>query len=438
MHGHVIAQIVRVASAGMLVWLSNATVLAQPIPTPMAFELQTTDPSCADCTTVFASGVIEPSTAEDLRKFITAFSVPHGALVDLDSPGGSLLGGIELGTAIRTAKLRTSVGMKQPAGDKVCASACAYAFLGGVERTVHPDARYGLHQFYGDLKGADAVAVSQSIVGELLNYTSSMGADADVIKLASVTASAEMSWVSAEERAKLRITTNDFVDGGVMWKTELGTMRGWQVQTTGQVVHFQFACPQTPISEREEAELLEKLSNWNVPAAWNAWSRDAEFNRRQRDFNSKKLGWGRDVRLDVRYFQAPDAALLVDCSLSTSKSKSCRANGRIFGGIPVEFELSLPNAKTGSYLHDLNGTLVIEENTARLRASLPRLAFEGLIDSSAGASAMGLTISPEVRFDGETVYLLSTDETSYLLPTHGFTESGEELLKYCERSRPSY
>lgn len=58
----------------------------------------------------------------------------------LESPGGFLADGIELGRAVRLAGLRTIMRYD-------CSSACALIFLGGVERVmVGSRARIGLHQ----------------------------------------------------------------------------------------------------------------------------------------------------------------------------------------------------------------------------------------------------------------------------------------------------
>jgi len=58
----------------------------------------------------------------------------------LESPGGSLDDGIELGRAVRLKSMRTLTR-------ETCASACALIFLGGTERwLVGPRARIGFHQ----------------------------------------------------------------------------------------------------------------------------------------------------------------------------------------------------------------------------------------------------------------------------------------------------
>ena len=58
----------------------------------------------------------------------------------LESPGGTLLDGVELGQEVRSSGLRTVARYE-------CASACAIIFLGGAERLlVGSRARIGFHQ----------------------------------------------------------------------------------------------------------------------------------------------------------------------------------------------------------------------------------------------------------------------------------------------------
>ena len=64
--------------------------------------------------------------------------------VALDSLGGSLEAGIRIGEAIRAHALATRV----PAG-ATCASACVYAFIGGIIRTVEKGGRVGIHMASG-------------------------------------------------------------------------------------------------------------------------------------------------------------------------------------------------------------------------------------------------------------------------------------------------
>ncbi|WP_316978842.1 COG3904 family protein [Shumkonia mesophila] len=60
--------------------------------------------------------------------------------VRFDSRGGSLEAGIEIGETIRARRLATRV-----TAGSVCASACVYAFLGGMIRAVDGGGRIGIH-----------------------------------------------------------------------------------------------------------------------------------------------------------------------------------------------------------------------------------------------------------------------------------------------------
>lgn len=60
--------------------------------------------------------------------------------VRFNSRGGSLEAGIEIGEKIRARRLATRV-----AAGSVCASACVYAFLGGMIRAVEDGGRIGIH-----------------------------------------------------------------------------------------------------------------------------------------------------------------------------------------------------------------------------------------------------------------------------------------------------
>src|SRR5260370_28074085 len=59
------------------------------------------------------------------------------------SHGGSLVTGLRIGEAIRRKGFSTIV----PDGRR-CASACAFAWLGGIERSIGTDARLGFHAAY--------------------------------------------------------------------------------------------------------------------------------------------------------------------------------------------------------------------------------------------------------------------------------------------------
>jgi hypothetical protein len=169
---------------------------------PMSFRIETTDLTCASCTTIVATGDIAPTSSQELSDLLHTAAVPTGATVIFDSPGGSLIAGIEIGELVRRQRLHSSVA---PLG--VCASACVYAFLGGVHRTAEASARIGLHQFSSNLTPADAVADTQRILSYLTGHVRESGASMRVLEIASSIPPDQVLWLSGEELYSLRITT---------------------------------------------------------------------------------------------------------------------------------------------------------------------------------------------------------------------------------------
>ena len=124
----------------------------------------------------------------------------------LDSDGGSVLGAIALGRAIRRLGLDTTVGrivdvagrLKMHARAKLspradCESMCAFVLLGGVHRAVPPEARVMVHQIWlGDRRddptaanySAEDLVLVQRDIGRLAQYTVEMGGSIDLLDLA--------------------------------------------------------------------------------------------------------------------------------------------------------------------------------------------------------------------------------------------------------------
>ena len=167
-----------------------------------------------------AVGTITEDTPAAFEAYAKANAM-GGRYLEFHSPGGNLMAAMKLGELIRAKGYTTSLGA-------VCASACAYALLGGVWRyTVatnvdDPDefnhdqrfagasgSKYGVHQFYQKdalsepvRKAFSAIDRSgdQVIMGLLLDYTLRMGVDIRLITLAaSVPPWQDMRWLTAEE-----------------------------------------------------------------------------------------------------------------------------------------------------------------------------------------------------------------------------------------------
>ena len=132
---------------------------------------------------IYIDGEIPPNAASLMEDYIVKNNVPMDSTVYLNSLGGNLLGGIELGKVFRKYEFRTTIGTKhiengnRSSKPGVCYSSCALAFLGGKFRYKPPLSVYGVHRFYANsgtnLSGDTAQIISASIV----NYLKDMSID---------------------------------------------------------------------------------------------------------------------------------------------------------------------------------------------------------------------------------------------------------------------
>ena len=180
------------------------------LPEPASMRFEWVRDGAANCAGscrewISAVGPITSDTPRDFVMFSQARDL-RGATLVLDSGGGSVLASLELGRQIRRLGVRTTVGrtIKQsadpgeaqraklsPRGE--CASMCAFVLLGGVQRTVPPQARVLVHQIWPGTKRYDASAENytaeemvriQRDVGRIARYTVEMGGDIELFELA--------------------------------------------------------------------------------------------------------------------------------------------------------------------------------------------------------------------------------------------------------------
>lgn len=160
----------------------------------------------------------------------------------LHSHGGSLIGGIKLGELIRKRQFSTTVGRTvrgdpdnkyyHVKADGVCVSACAIAFIGGVERSADEKV-LGIHQFYQEAsltnpseKVFNALDMSnqQVISAILIDYAFRMGVDPRFIAMASATPPNSMYYLTKEELELLKVN----------WRPK--AFEPWSIEVSGRGV----------------------------------------------------------------------------------------------------------------------------------------------------------------------------------------------------------
>lgn len=201
---------------------------------PMRFELRREGPaeSCGVTCKRFisASGAITADSARDFTRAMQGRDLT-GAVLVLDSDGGSVLGAIALGREIRQARLATTVGrvvdLKGDAGDirvvlsprADCESMCAFVLLAGVQRTVPGEARVMVHQIWlGDRRddptaatySAEDLVLVQRDIGRLAQFTAEMGGSIDLLDLAlRIPPWEPLHTMTSDELRQTKLTTND-------------------------------------------------------------------------------------------------------------------------------------------------------------------------------------------------------------------------------------
>lgn len=166
--------------------------------------------------TIVLSGKITSESPELLAERLKDTSDIENIL--LESPGGNLTAGMELGRIIRNSGLGTQIGgfpwrQEESEFADLCASACAYAFLGGSVREVAGDGKLGFHGFFLSEKSDQLILANQvlgkaqAIASDIVLYVVEMGVDARIFADASIIASGDMLFPTAETMLQYSITT---------------------------------------------------------------------------------------------------------------------------------------------------------------------------------------------------------------------------------------
>ena len=137
--------------------------------------------------------VIGDIDREDGEDFIRKASNLDNALVAFHSGGGDLVSGITIGETIHQKKFKTVVTK-----GSMCASACAFAWLGGSERFMQPGARIGFHAAYNATTGRET-GVGNAVLGA---YLSRIGLSYGAIIYITKAAPSEMTWLNPRDAAQ--------------------------------------------------------------------------------------------------------------------------------------------------------------------------------------------------------------------------------------------
>ena len=202
----------------VLVCFASFLFVSAAIAEPMHFEINETVGKCCP-KWIQATGEITEDTPADFEAFLSS-SEFMPIVVRLNSEGGSLRGGVILGELFRGRDFVTGVGSSKLSSDAPissgknfnsktpgsCSSACAMAFLGGVERTLDPDSALAFH-IVANRNVSETELLGLRTLESL--YLLEMGVDTRLMTIMMEVGPHIMRRIRPDEARTLRVTTDD-------------------------------------------------------------------------------------------------------------------------------------------------------------------------------------------------------------------------------------
>ena len=158
-----------------------------------------------DTALVYLDGRIDAGAPDRLSRALDG--VKGKTAIWLNSPGGNLFAGMQLGRIIRRHGASTHIISSRTLLPGECYSACSLAFLGGIYRFNDNGARYGVHRASLGSAGEDADR-AHDLSAAVDSYIREMGVDARLLDLWTKAAPDEMYVLSPKEAEDLGVVNN--------------------------------------------------------------------------------------------------------------------------------------------------------------------------------------------------------------------------------------
>jgi hypothetical protein len=159
-----------------------------------------------DTTLVYLDGRIDATAPSRLSKALDG--IDGKSAVWLNSPGGNLFAGMQLGRIIRKHGASTHIVNYRTLLPGECYSACSLAFLGGVYRFANNGAHYGVHRASLQAGPRADGDLGQDLSAAIRSYIREMGVDARLFDLWVKAAPDEMYVLSQQQARDLGVVNN--------------------------------------------------------------------------------------------------------------------------------------------------------------------------------------------------------------------------------------
>ncbi|MBO0128989.1 hypothetical protein [Agrobacterium sp. OT33] len=198
----------------------------------------------------------EFTTSDNPDQLTREVAASGAKLITFNSNGGNVATAMAYGRMIRSLGLST---LQLRSAE--CASACALAFVGGVNRQAEPGA-IGVHQSSfspeSSLEGHIAVAAVQALTAQIMTYLVEMDVDPKLLQLSLSVPSDDMRYLTASEMQNYKVTWGSLAD-----LTESAS--------TAKVAPK--AAPEAPLATEAPPPTTEEKASSFVTAYYDAWSR---------------------------------------------------------------------------------------------------------------------------------------------------------------------
>ncbi|WP_424988443.1 ATP-dependent Clp protease proteolytic subunit [Microbulbifer sp. S227A] len=168
--------------------------------------------------TLTLTGPIVDGDADRIRAVLAEHADPEmrDILVLFDSPGGSLVEGLEIARILRTRTeiVSAQVGTSERPNAE-CASACVIAYLGADLRYLAQNGKIGVHQFAdssGTVEADVGIDLAQRLASEIVSLLDQQRVDVELFEQMSSTPPSQITWVSEDRLLRWRVVTGAVYD----------------------------------------------------------------------------------------------------------------------------------------------------------------------------------------------------------------------------------
>lgn len=227
------------------------------------------------------SGEISDDAGKRFVNFMGESGAPNRIDVYLDSPGGSVVGGIALGRELRARQMNTHVGKKIQLTQEdvatpdlipgICFSACTLSYLGGYFRVIEKDSNFGVHRFYFQNLSPNNVDIAQVLSASIAQYVRDMGVDIAFMMLSARKAGTDLEIIPHEILRDLNVVNGGFtreewsiqsIEGSLYVRGERDTYFGHQkllLTYNPDKIQFDFTAVFEARNREEELNMMRQV-----------------------------------------------------------------------------------------------------------------------------------------------------------------------------------